>query len=237
MSHSRLNVNAILTALALLVTLGCGNRSDSEGDSPASGTAAQGGEGDAEAKFSSPEATFETAKAAIRNEDYDGFWECWTKDGQDTLAVGMVFIGRFFRAIKEKELESKFAEEAAELRSKLERFTAILDKHGASDAPEIHLQANGDDEANRKELLKLIQPIKDRKAFTIEMLALFTEISDQPDPKLLQDNAELVDLAVNGDTATAKLVQAGQSRTRETPIEFHKVEGKWKIAEAEKLLN
>ena len=85
-----------LAAFILLCVCGCREGPGQGGAPPTSGQ---------DNKFASPEATFQTAKAAILREDYAAFCDCWTPEGRDQLAGGMVFIGNLLGFIAKQKAE------------------------------------------------------------------------------------------------------------------------------------
>lgn len=179
-----------------------------------------------EASSTSPEDTLEAAKAAIRDEDYAAFCDCWTPQGQDFMATGFVFILGFLK----EAVVSKGDSEAAD------GITQVLGKHGLSEGGGETIHLTDDKEANQKEMLKLIKPIKNRTAFIVDVLTLMPTIADHPEAKLLEEDAHLVDLTITDDMAMATLVQTRGEESKESPISFEKLNGQWKISTIERLL-
>jgi len=202
----------------LMCLCGCSERQEPSG-SP--------NDAERESSFASPEIAFQTAKTAILSEDYAGFCDCWTADGRDLVAVGFVFTGGLYKHMAERENKTE----------NLQRITEVFEKHGLMEGTRGTIRLTGDKDADRKEVLKLVEPINDRTGFIIDMLELIPIVSERPNPRLIQDNARLVDLSVTGDTASATLVQTREDKVLESPITFSRVNGEWKIAEIERLMN
>jgi len=217
-----------ILVITLMWLCGCSERQESSTSSSDNQT---------ENDFASPETAFQTAKTAILSDDYSGFCDCWTTDGRDLLAVGFVFIGRFYRWSAARKQEANPTADASESQENVRRINEVFERHGLplENAPEVLL--TGDEDADRKEVLKLIEPISDRTGFIIEMLELTPQVAHQPNFKLLQDDARLIDLAVTGDTASATLVQTREGKVLESPITFARVNGQWKITVIKRLLN
>ncbi len=214
--------------IILMWLCGCGERQEPSDSSSDNQT---------ENDFASPETAFQTAKTAILSDDYSGFCDCWTTDGRDLLAVGFVFIGRFYRSSAARKQKTDPTADASELQENVRRINEVFERHGLNRGNTPTISLTGDEDADRKEVLKLIEPISDRTGFIIEMCELTPQVYDRPNVKLLQDDAKLVDLAVTGDTASATLVQTREGKVLESPITFARVDGQWKIAEIERLMN
>ena len=176
--------------------------------------------GCADTRFETPEATLETAKVAFADHDYNEFCDCLSDDGRDQMAAMMVLLGRF----RQMTTKGKGAEEIA----------AVLKKYGLDETDLTNV--NGDRKArgkSQKELFKkIVEPIEDRNAFIVEMIAVIRKHSNKPDNKLFVANAKLTDLKIDGQVATADLVQQRKGEEEKTtPIKFAKNGNQWKIDE------
>ena len=175
--------------------------------------------GCADTRYETPEATLETAKVAFADNDYNDFCDCLSEDGRDQMAAMMVLLGRY----RQLTTEGEAAEEIA----------AVLKKHGLeeADTKNVNGDPNASDQSAKAQFKKLVEPIKDRSAFIVEIIAVIRKHSDQPDTKLLLPDARLTDLKIDGQVATAKLVQTRDGEEKTTPIKFAKNGNQWKIDE------
>jgi hypothetical protein len=214
-------------SVALLVTILLGVGGCSENQRPSSLLEEGESESSSQNTFASPDGCFKTAKNAILTADYAGFCNCWTPEGRDLVACGFVFTAGLYKHMAQSENKE----------DNVQRLTEVLEKHGLTEGTGGAIHLTGDKEADRKEALKLVEPIEDRTAFIVDMLTLIPIISERPNAKLIQEDAHLVDLSITGDSATAKLVQTREGETLESPITFIHVNGEWKIDEVERLMN
>ena len=180
-------------------------------------------------EFSSPEATFATAKAAATKGDYKTFCDCLTTDAQDQLAAGFVFLGGFMQLAMMGDDEDAKAM-ATEIRE-------LLEKHGVTEdsSSKVNIDMNASEKDQGKEMRKLAAPIKDRPAFIAEFFAVL-EKHGKDKTKPFESDAKLVDLKTEGDTATATVVQTSEGKEEKNSIEFKKVDGAWKIALGPKMM-
>jgi hypothetical protein len=105
-------------------------------------------------------------------------------------------------------------------------------------------------EAMKLVFKKPVAPIKDRCAFFAEMIeavqklieagpkevriekeggGVIVEKRGEPDVVPFPANAELKDIMIEGNTAKGVMVTKVGARQTQMPVEFHKVEGSWKI--------
>jgi hypothetical protein len=208
---------SLIVVGAMLFLAGCG-----ESSSTASGD------------FSSPEATLATAKAAAADKDYRTFAACFTPEGQETMAAGFVMIGGMMQFMMEKDEDNPEKGKASAAKIK-----QVLESHGVTEGnrPKITLDMNADRESQNKELRKLSEPVKDKPAFIAEFLGVLSEVGDKPDARILESNAALKDLKIEGDTASGTLVQTRETKESTTPIVFRKVGQDWKIDDVQRLFN
>jgi hypothetical protein len=186
------------------------------------------------ADFSSPEATLATAKAAAADNDYRTFAACFTPAGQETIAAGFVMIGgmmQFMMAQDEKNPDKGKASAA--------KINKVLEDHGVAEGslPKITLDMSADKESQNKELRKLSEPVKDKPAFIADFIGVMQEVGDKPDARIIESNAALKDLDIEGDTAKGTLVQTRETKESTTPIVFKKIGQDWKIDDVQRLFN
>jgi hypothetical protein len=218
MTCFRCNQRLMVFGVALLLA-GCGDKSSSSST-----------KGD----FSSPEATLATAKAAAADKDYRTFAACFTPEGQETMAAGFVMIGGMmqFMMTKDEENPEKGKASAAKIKT-------VLEDHGVVEGarPKITIELNADEETQNKALRKLAEPVKDKPAFIADFIAVMQEVGDKPDARIIESNATLKDVKIDGDTAKGTLVQTREKKESTSPIVFQKIDGAWKIREVPRLLN
>ena len=177
--------------------------------------------GCSDTRFESPEATLRTAKVAFADHDYNEFCDCLSDDGRDQMAAAMVFIGGFMQMGAEGE--------------EAEEIAAVLKKHGLDEAnkPQVKINLDASEKEQKEQFKKLVEPIEDRSAFIVDMIAVIRKHSDKPDARLFEEDAKLIDLKIDGQVATAKVVQTRDGKERTTPIKFAKNGSQWKIDEFE----
>ena len=61
-------------------------------------------------------------------------------------------------------------------------------------------------------------------------------LKDKPDGRLMEADAQLKDLKIEGDQATAKFVQTRGGKESSGPIAFQKKDGDWKISKVPPLM-
>ena len=177
--------------------------------------------GCADTRFETPEATLQTAKVAFADNDYNKFCDCLSDDGRDQLAASMVFMG----GVMQMGPESDEAKEVA----------AVFKKHGLDkeSRSKVTIDTSANEKDQKEQFKKLVAPIKDRSAFIVDMIAVIRKHSDKPDARLFEADAKLTDLKIDGQIATANVVQTRDGKQQTTPIKFAKNGSHWKIDEFE----
>ncbi len=203
--------------LVLPLLAGCGDKAQSES-------------GD----YSTPEATFATAKAAVDNGDYQAFAACFTPEGQDTMAAAFVMIGGMLQYMLEKEETNP-----DQARANAASLKQVLANHGISEnsRPNIQIDLNATQAEQNKQLRRLAEPVKDKRKFIADFINVMQKVGDKPDARILESNAELSDLKVGEETANGTLAQTRDGKERTSPIVFEKIDGAWKISEIPRLMN
>jgi hypothetical protein len=197
MSDRRTVLGAIVLALYSISTIsGCG--------------------GGASAAYSTPQATFDTAKAAAAKEDWKAFAQCLTPDTRDEMAGGMAIFGPLM-GLSDPETGKQ--------------IEGVLKKHGidekAMDGPPL-----GDAKGSPEEAMKkLASSIKDRDAFIGEMMTIMKKSGKMKDKGPMDKTATLKDVKIEGDKATGTLVTKvdGKDVPDPNPVKFRKIEGAWKM--------
>jgi hypothetical protein len=120
---------------------------------------------------------------------------------------------------------------AQEAQAKMQPVIDVLNKHGLDEATLKSLptggMAGGPPAGDR--LKQLVAPIKDRNRFIGDIIRAMKQVSNQAMPPPYQSDAKLDGLKIDGDTATATLIQTVGGRERREPIKFRKVGWTWKI--------
>jgi len=185
-------------------------------------------------QYETPEATFQTAKSAVERNDCQGFCRCLTARARDEMAAGLVIAGSLAQLAADLPGAG-----AGKVRDRAQRIKAVLEKHGlaAQTMPKMSLDLTASKERQKREILKLVEPIADRNAFIADFFRAIVETADDPDMKFIEPDARLVDLKTGSDTATATLAETRQGREKTSPIAFEKVDGQWKISQLPPLMN
>lgn len=173
--------------------------------------------GCSDTRFETPDATFQTAKVAFADNDYSEFCDCLSEDSRDEMAASMVFMGGFM------QIDTK-SEEATDV-------AAVFKKHGLDKEsnPKVTINVTAGKKDQKDQFKKLVEPIKDRNAFIVDMIAVFRK--HKPDAKPFESDAKLTDLKIDGQVATATVEQTRDGKKHTTPIKFAKNGNHWKIDE------
>ena len=185
-------------------------------------------------QYGTPEATSLAAKSALERGDYQAFCHCLTTEARDEMAAGLVMLGGFMQLGADGR-----GPEAEKARVRARKIRAVLERHGLNvqNTPKMSISLVAGKEEQKREMLKLVEPIKDRDALIADFIRVLIEASDKPDAKLIEPDARLVNLRTGTDTATATFAQTRQGKEKTSPIEFKKVDGEWKISELPRLMN
>ena len=177
-------------------------------------------------QYGTPEATSLAAKSALERGDYRAFCHCLTTEARDEMAAGLVMLGGFMQLGADGQ-----GPEAERARVRARKIKAVLERHGLNEqtTPKMSISLVAGKEEQKRAMLKLVEPIKDRDALIADFIRVLIEASDEPD-------ARLVNLRTGTDTATATFAQTRQGKEKTSPIEFKKVEGEWKISELPRLM-
>jgi uncharacterized protein (TIGR03435 family) len=171
----------------------------------------------ADATKDTPEATFESYKLALKDNDFKKVFDCLTQDSQDSWLIGTCL------ATSKVGMSDKGAE-----------AQKLLDKYGIIKFDFAHIQAGQDPQ---KMLKGMIANVKDKPACFTELTTWIANASNQG-PKISASEylatilatdpatATLSDVKITGDTAAAMIKKKdGVS----IPYTFQKINGKWLI--------
>lgn len=192
--------------------------------------------------LSTPENTLAAAKAASKKGDDAKLCQYFTPTARQELAAGMVMMGGFMQAVIEKPTQNPKTEEKSIDEKDIKRAEAIkalFDKYELTKEkrPEININLNDSQEKQQEQMRKLADPIKDHCQFFADFVQLMRKYAESPDARMIEDNAKLENLKIDGDNATAEFVQSREGSERRSPIEFEKIGGQWLISEVPNLLN
>jgi hypothetical protein len=239
MELSRMKSYLWTCAWTALVLNGCGAKTDvtpSAAGQPAPG-AAQNSPGTQ--SFESPEATFQTARAAVARGDYQTFCDCWTDQGLGWLSGGMAMTINMFRLMSEKEAQNEDSpDEVARANQRAKQLAELLVKHGFTEGvvPELNIIAGEDapkpvQQQVREQLDEISSVIPDQAAFFADSLDVIKEVSDQPMYTLLPNGSTLTELKIQGDSATGVILKPSEDQMRKCPATFSRVNGQWMFDE------
>lgn len=170
---------------------------------------------------------FASAKAAIDRNDLRTFCECLSLEARDDYVALSVFIAAHMKqgiAILDGQQKAAMVSE---------QLDALKKKHGLDKAKSLHaaVSLTVNDEVQDEAMREVIVAIKDRNGFIADVDALGRQIDKTEQGKrLLTEDARLDDVKIEGDRATARLLETRDGDVNTESIEFQKIEGRWKIA-------
>lgn len=224
---------ACLALLALLVS-GCGG----DKTSPNSGATSAGGGGKPPATaYNSPQEVFDAAKEAMKKEDMGQFVSLLTEDSQKAIAGMMVSLGGMMKMLGAFVPPGSPKDTAAKVKEMVKPIDDAFAKHGMTEEKVKAAMAKaqkwgpeGPPEGKvREALASLGEGINDPGGLMQDIIkglsAMNPEGGDQK-MEILKQNAELIDLKVEGDTATGKVKTEDG---KQEPIAFKKTDKGWRI--------
>jgi hypothetical protein len=173
-----------------------------------------------------PEECFEAVLTAFDKEDFHLLLRCVTPAVQKRMAGRMAASGLQLREGGPEEIARKY-----------KPAFAVLDKHGLTEKAtrDLDRERSGLTKKGRQAAVKLLA---DPAAFTADFLTAMHKI----DPKLGRKDEKkpkLVDVKIDGDKATAKLIEyhrskpkdkdKGELEERKIAVTFEKINGGWRI--------
>jgi hypothetical protein len=188
-----------------------------------------GAGGGAKKVYKTPQEAFEAAKKAAQQNDIKGIADTFTVEGRDQMAGGILFFSLMMR-----EFGGKFGKD--EDKDALKKLDEVLARHGITKEfieslpkPELTTGKKPDAEANKKALLKLISPVKDKSALIADLAAVLPKKGDKGDGIESLKTATLKDVTITGDTAKGTLVKMKDGAEETEPLEFKREDGSWRI--------
>jgi hypothetical protein len=206
-----------VVTFVLTATLACGNQ-------------VAGGEKKAAAIYQTPQEVFEVARAAVNKDDWRAFLSCFTDDSRDSVAGLTLFVAGLVKEVARLD-------KSAAARQTVKQLDLVFKKHGLTEAILKKQKAAGnakDSETALRVLRAGLEPVKDRSAFILDMFAAMRgyvkEIGKaEASFKEMIRNAELRELEVKGDKATAVLLTTRDGQRVRESIEFRRLGGSWRM--------
>jgi hypothetical protein len=177
--------------------------------------------------YQRPEEVFSAFMAAGAKEDWKTMCECLTDDSRDKMAVGLVLvvaIGKSFATTPEQKAKFKLVDDVL-----AKHGIPLSQKQGPASPP------SKDPKNFEKDMMKVLDLVKDRNAFIADMLVAFKQMSDDPQQKnpvggdFDFKEVKLEDVKIQGDSATANAVAKHGNKEARQPVNFKKAGGGWKI--------
>lgn len=226
MSWFKRDLGAMLVvAAALTAVVGCGKTETAADKKDAAGKKEgekkdgdkkeadkKEGETTPAAAAGSPEETFKSVKAALEKEDWKGFTANLTPESRDMFAGMMGFAGVMMQAFA-----GLGGPEGAE---KVKPIAEALAKHGLTE--EVMKKMEDEKPGSPEEgIKKIIEPVKDRDQFVADMMVALKAFDDGKKEKSpISKDAELKDLKIDGDNATASIEFTKDGMKTTEPIAF-----------------
>lgn len=233
-TRPRLPILRVLPALVLAISAaGCG-ASEPEGDGEKDTLLQSGTQPD----LTTPEATLEAAKAASAAHDAPKLCQYFTPQAQETLAASAVALSRLMVSTSGKGNGPAAGEDGPQTEL-VNALRELLETNNLTDEtlPKIHIDGDADEEEQLREVRKLAAPIEDHCAFFADFMRVLRKHGNNPEGRLIEENAHLEDLTIDGDTAKATFVQSRDGRETRDEIEFRRLDGQWKISRVPALFN
>lgn len=183
--------------------------------------------------LSTPDKTLAAVKAAAGNRNDAKMCRYFTPPAQKDQAAFMVIYG--IRMQIEAERSAKQLQEKSDPKEKQRAaaIRALFQKHNLTEGnfPQVSIDRTVSLDEQKKEWRKLAEPIADHCEFYADFIQLMRKFAETPDARMIEGNAELKNLQIDGDHAQAEFVQSREGRERRSSIEFEKIEGQWRISE------
>jgi hypothetical protein len=199
----------------------------------------------AERKYDTPQAVFSAAQAASTKDDWPALCRTPTPESRDALAGGLAATQVVLLDLLEGLPQSADAKVKAQARKKVDAMKQTLLKHKLKPAkiktlleasaavqdPSVRTFPKIDIPMDRKTLLLLAEPIKDRDRFIADCLTAIKVLGAQGGgPAQLGKGSRLEKVTIDGDTATARvLVQISLGSEEGHPLTFRKIDGGWRV--------
>ena len=221
-----------LAMLLVVVFLVSGNRKSAEVGGESSGADDQS----ALPAYASPEEVFQANLKATVEKDWETLIRLWTPKSQENMIGGVAFA-------------------AAMLGGDDPKIGELMGKHGIDESlwkgsvpdaskPSDFMQAMQKNmQAMQKKSKTLAAAVDDKPAFFAELMKLLEERGEeltrkaelpgmdlaklQEESEQARQNAKLVDVQIDGDTAQGKQATSLRGKEVKAPVEFRKIDGSW----------
>lgn len=180
--------------------------------------------------YSSPQATFETAKTAATSENWKAFFDCATPNSLDQIAGSMVFSASMMKGLGGLSGLGD-PDKANKINAAMEKMDAVLEKHGVTE----DAMKQAVDSAKPKpgqfsmpDFGSLSSMVTNKSQFIADMIVAMRSIEDLPDDDPFSgkfEDAVLTNVKIDGESATGTIESGG----KENPVTFKNISGEWKI--------
>jgi len=203
-----------------------------------------GREGGGPARYDSPQAVYDAAKAASATKDYSTFCNCLTPESQGVQVAALIHSALFMKDFAANPLGAPEGEQAKQdVAASSRAIDDVLAKHGMKEDQLKRIQAiimnpaSGASPKERKEsmaaIVKLTTPIKDKPAFMAEMKnAIAAHYQAYLGKEYTEEGiwkGRLESIEREGYHATAQVVGTMLGKVARVTIGFRKVNGSWLI--------
>jgi hypothetical protein len=174
--------------------------------------------------FSSPEACFNTLRAAAQNNDVPAMMACVTDESQSVLAGGLVMMGSMMKLFG---VMAPQGGNEGEGKNPAESIDAVLAKHGVTGDALKGLNPDPESMADAQAIIKLGNLVDDKPAFIADMLAIMERLNQDGFKQGLETQlaGTLKDVKITGNAATATVV----TTRGEDQLDFRRTAAGWKI--------
>jgi hypothetical protein len=195
-------------------------------------SAASAGSGGAPS-YKTPQEAFAALEKASKNKDWKTVYDVFTDETQEFLAGALPLL-----VISAKEV-AKLApkDKREEALARLKKAEQVLARNGLTEEflKRLEKELREGKLEMKKAFKMLLAPVKDRRAFVVDMLATMDRFKEFKFKEFRGGN-QLKDVKVEGDKATAVLVNRTGKKEWRRPIAFRRLGGGWRMELPEVLL-
>jgi hypothetical protein len=211
----------VLVGLVVFALVGTGG---APGETTTAKEAAQPG-------FATPEEAFESQKKAAAAKDWSAQIRAWTPESQERMATSIALVATML---------GKSDPEVAEILQRHGVDASLLDSESLQAKPGDIKQFVARAQERQRQLAAAIQ---DKQAFYVEMMPEIERVGKawagkvplagasaqkmQAEAEQAQAQAKLVDLQIDGDSASARQSITFQGKSMNVPIHFRRIDGRW----------
>jgi hypothetical protein len=172
-----------------------------------------------------PEAVWEAVKAANASRNHRAFIEGFSPASQKDMAARQAY-----HLLSVRDVDGGSEKRTAELRAEYKPIIDALDKHGLTAEATKSINTLAGRDLEDKNIEKLAALIKDPAGLWADLKTAYAKRPGKRDEPSTEFEGKLTNVKINGDKATAVLVQSGPDGVFKAPVVFIKVSGKWKLA-------